>query len=153
MPWLAPLDWMFIFFPAMIGAVFGAVFLLTAIAFHNMIAGGAEAPGSVAASFAKALGITFATALVNVVVGIGVVLVLQATPAALYVPVGISGLLSQVVALPLSLLVMAAMFTAVLPTSFGRAVVIMLLYLAMATVLTLLIVGVLVVGLLVMRHF
>ena len=147
---LAFLDWSIIFFPAVIGTAFGAVLLLAAIALHNKMAGGAGAPGRVTtSSFFKALGITFATALINAAVGIGVALAMQATPAVHHLPVGVLGLLPQVVALPLSLFIMAAMLTAMLPTSFGRAVVITLLYLIIAIALTLLIAGVVAVGVLV----
>ncbi len=144
------LDLVIMLYPAAMGTLFGAVLLLAAIALHNKMAGGAGAPGSVAApSFVKALGVAFATGFINAAVGIGVALAVQATPAVQYLPVGCRGLLPHVVALPLSLLIMAAMLTAMLPTSFRRAVVITLLYLIIAIALTLLIAGVVAVGVLV----
>jgi len=149
---LTALDLGIMLFPAAMGTAFGAVCLLAAIALHNKMAGGAGAPSSVAApGFIKALGITFVTALINAAVGIGVALAATATPAVHVLPAGCFGLLAQVVALPLSLLIMAVMLTAMLPTSFGRALVITLLYLMIAIALTLLIVAVVAVVLLAIR--
>ena len=149
---MVPLDWSLILFPAMIGMLFGAVLLLAAIALLNKLAGGAGAPGSVAPpSFVKAMGITFTIALINAAVGIGVASAFQATPAIQYIPAGGYGVLAQVVALPLSLLIMVAMLTVMLPTNLGRAVVITLLFLSIAIALTLLIAGVLAFGVLVIR--
>lgn len=133
------------------GASRGALLLVT-IALHNKMAGGAESPGSAAApNFVKAAGITFAAALINAAVGIGVALAAKSTAAIEFVPAGGFGVLAQVVALPLSLLTMAVMLTAMLPTTFGRAVVITLLYLIITIALSLLIAVIVVVGMDAMR--
>ena len=149
---LTALDLGVMLFPAAIGTVFGSVLLLAAIALRNKMAGSVGTPGSVAApSFAKALGITFATALINAAVGIGVAFAAQATPAVHVLPVPCFGLIAQAVALPLSLLIMAAMLTVMLPTSVGRALVITLLYLTIGIALTTLIAVVLAVAVLAIR--
>ena len=147
-----PLDLSILFLPAVIGTLLGPRLLLAAIALLNILAGGSGASGSVAPpSVVKAMGITFAIAWINAAVVVGVAWAVLATPAVDYIPPGGYGVLAQAVALPLSLLVMVAMLTAKLPTSFGRAVVITLLYLLFASAVTLLIAGVVAVGVLVIR--
>ena len=146
------LDLAIMLYPAAVGALFGGAHFLVAIALHNKMAGGAGAPGSVAVpSFAKAVGITFTAALINAAAGVGVALAAKSTAAIEFVPAGGFGVLAQVVALPLSLLTMAVMLTAMLPTTFGRAVVITLLYLIITIALSLLIAVIVVVGMDAMR--
>jgi hypothetical protein len=93
-------------FALALGAVIGAVLLRVACAFYNKLAGGKGSPSSVPEpEFGKAMAITFLTALVNAVPGF-------ALPS-----------------LPVSLLVMAGMNSALLPTTFARGLLVALCYL------------------------
>jgi hypothetical protein len=124
-----------------IGTLIGAVFLRAAVALHNKMAGGASSPGCVPEpAFGKAMWIIFATTLAQIVVGALLSLSTGAGPAT----AGAGGKGVDVVALisfPVGLLVMAAVLSAKLPTTFGRAVLVTLCYL----LVELLVVGILVV--------
>jgi hypothetical protein len=93
-------------FAIALGTVLGAVLLRAACALYNKLAGGKGSPSSVPEPLLdKALGITFVTALVQAVAG------------------------SELLALPVSFLVLAAMSSALLPTTFGRGLLVALCYL------------------------
>jgi hypothetical protein len=93
-------------FAVALGTVIGAAFLRAACAFYNKLAGGKGSPSSVPEPLlGKAMGITFVTALVNAVAGF------------------------ELLSLPVSLLVMAGMNSALLPTTFGRGLLVALCYL------------------------
>ena len=93
-------------FALALGTVIGAVFLRAACAIYNKLAGGKGSPSSVPKPlFGKAMGITFVTALVNLVAGF------------------------ELLSLPVSLLVMAGMNSALLPTTFARGFLVALCYL------------------------
>jgi hypothetical protein len=108
------------------GALIGAVFLRAAVALYNTMAGGALSPGSVPEpAFGKALGITLVGSLVSGVVNfIGF---------ATGVSKGVD-LVVLLIAGPVSLLIMAAMLSALLPTTFGRAILVALCYALVAIV-------------------
>jgi hypothetical protein len=89
-----------------LGTVLGAVLLRVACAFYNMLAGGKGSPRSVPElPLGKALAITFVTALVQAVAGL------------------------ELLSLPVSLLVLAGMSSALLPTTFARGLLVALCYL------------------------
>ncbi|HEV3261908.1 MAG TPA: hypothetical protein VG013_33970 [Gemmataceae bacterium] len=93
-------------FAILLGTVIGAVFLRAACAFYNKLAGGKGSPSSVPEPLlGKAMGITFVTALVNAVPGF------------------------ELLSLPVSLLVLAGMISALLPTTFARGLLVALCYL------------------------
>jgi hypothetical protein len=88
------------------GTMLGAVFLRAACALYNKLAGGKGSPSSVPEPLlGKAMGITFVTILVHAVAGF------------------------ELLSLPVSLLVLAGMNSALLPTTFARGVLVALCYL------------------------
>jgi hypothetical protein len=138
----------------LVGTLIGAVFLRAAIALFNKMAGASGPPAGVPEPpFGRAMGITFVTSLVNWVVGFVIGLATGAGAQAAG-PDGAKGvnLLAQAASVPAGLLVMALMLTALLPTSFGKAVLVTLLYLVIVALVVGVIVGVLVaVGLFALR--
>jgi hypothetical protein len=101
-----------------VGTAIGALFLLAACALYNGLVGGRGSPESVPELLpGKAMGIILGTSLVHA--------------AAIFVigrPAGIGRLLS----LPVSLLVMAGLNSALLPTTFARGLLVALCYLLLA---------------------
>jgi hypothetical protein len=111
------------------GTLLGAVFLRAAIALYNMQAGGASSPTSVPEpGMGKAIGITFFTSVVQMVVGF--LLDLLTSPGArLRRALGQKvDLVEELLPFAVALIVMAAMLSASLPTTFGRAIVVILCY-------------------------
>lgn len=93
-------------FGIIFGTVIGALFLRVGCLLHNKLTGGQGSPNSVPIPvLGKAMGITFVSALVNAIPGFG--------------------FLSALV----GLLVMAAMISALLPTTFARGILVSLCYL------------------------
>ncbi len=131
-------------FGVAVGTLIGAVFLRAAVALYNKMAGGGRPPGGVPEpDFGKALGITFVTTLINIGVGFVIGMVTNTWGAA-----GPRGkevdLLAQAISFPLSLLIMTAMLTAILPTTFGRALLVTLCYMLIVMVVVAVIVGVMI---------
>jgi hypothetical protein len=124
-----------------IGTLIGASFLRAAIALYNRMAGGAKSPSSAPEpAFGKAMEITFVTNLVQWVGGIVIGLVIGAgAPAFRVLGQGVD-VVALLVSFPVSLLVMAGMLSAMLPTTFGRAFLVTLCYM----LVVLLVVGVVV---------
>jgi hypothetical protein len=88
------------------GTVIGALFLRAGCVLHNKLVGGKGSPGSVPEpQLGKAMGIAFVTTLVNAVMGF------------------------ELLSAPVSLLVMAGMCSALLPTTFTRGLLVVLCYL------------------------
>jgi hypothetical protein len=117
----------------------GAVILRSACWLFNKMAGGGESKGGVPEpGFGRALLITFVTLLVQVAVGFVIGLVLG-TGAAAAQNAGAGPavqLLPSLISLPVGFLVMSGMLTAMLPTSFPRALLVALLeYLIMIAIL------------------
>jgi len=112
-----------------IGTLVGAVLLRAGIALYNRFAGGREAPGAVPEpAFGKAMGIMFVTFLVNGVVNFVMGLMLGAGAVAAGSRMGGVNIVAQLVSIPVSLLVMATMLMAMLPTTFGRGILVTLCY-------------------------
>jgi hypothetical protein len=124
-----------------IETLIGAVFLRAAVALYNKMAGGASSPGSVPEpAFGKAMWIIFATSVWQIVIaGLYIGISTGAGPVA----AGAGGkgvdVVAQLISLPVGLLIMAAVLSAKLPTTFGRAVLVTFCYMLMV----LLVVGVL----------
>lgn len=117
-----------------VGTLIGAVLLLAAIALYNKMAGGASSPGGVPEpALGKAMWITFATSVVQIVAGVVIGGYGEARE-------GARGLVADLISFPISLLIMAGMLSAKLPTTFGRAVLVTLCYM----LVVLIVVGVLV---------
>jgi hypothetical protein len=113
-----------------VGTFFNAVFLRAACAFYNKLAGGKGSPSSVPEPrLGKAMGIIFVTALVNAVVAfaIGLLVVPGSTTAG--ANTSSAAIAAQLLPLPVSLLVMASMNAAWLPTTFARGLLVALCYL------------------------
>jgi uncharacterized membrane protein len=103
----------------------GAVILRAACSLYNKLAGPdkrVSEPG-----FGKAMGIMVVTLIVNVVVGGLLGLLLAGGGAAAGADQRSLQLLVNVVSIPVGFLTMAGMLTVMLPTSFGRALLVTLL--------------------------
>ena len=130
-----------------IGTLIGAVILRTACWLYNTFVGGRKTSRSVPEpDFGKAMGIAFVTWLVNVGVSFAIGFVVGGTAAAMgqarsNAPVAIA----QLISIPPSLLVLAGLITAMLPTTFGRALLVALIYVAISLMIAA-IIGLIVVG-------
>jgi hypothetical protein len=130
----------------LIGTLIGAVILRAACALYNAMAGGKGSPYRVPEpELGKAMGIVLVTALINIAASFVLGLAVGGGAAATGTGVEGPALLLQLVSLPLSLLVMAAMLTAMLPTTFGRGILVALCNL-LITILVVVAVGVIVGG-------
>ena len=110
-----------------VGTLIGAVFLRAAVALYNKLAGGASSPSSVPEpAFGKALWITFAASVAQFIVGS---LIGLATGVGATAPGGRGQGVDVVVQLLVSFLIMGAVLSAKLPTTFGRALLVTLCYL------------------------
>ena len=124
-----------------IGTLIGAVFLRAAIALYNKMAGGASSHSRVPKpAFGKAMWISFANCLAQIVLGFLIVGVTDTGATA----AGARGqgvdMVAPLISFPVGLLIMAGILSAKLPTTFGRAIVVALCYMF----IVLLVVGVLV---------
>lgn len=125
----------------LIGVLIGAVILRAAIALYNAMAGGADSPSGVPEpDFGKAMLIVFVTALVNVGVGLLIGFVFGFGAAAGRMNQQSAGLIAQLVSLPVGLLVQAGMLTAMLPTTFGRGILVALLNMVIVIIIVVIIV-------------
>jgi hypothetical protein len=114
------------------GTVIGGLFLRAACGFYNKQASGKGSPDSVPEPLlGKAMGIAFVTTLVNAVAGLVIGLLLGAGGAAAGASERGTTLMSQLLSLPVSLLVMAGLNSALLPTTFARGLLVALCYLLM----------------------
>ena len=103
-----------------IGTLCGAIVLRTACWLYNKLAGGTGSPSAVAEpGFGKAACISFVTTLVQF--GVGVALSMAGYAAEL------GDITINCISLPLSLIVAAGMISGMLPTTFGRGILIALL--------------------------
>ncbi len=119
----------FIFGMLVIGTLIGAIILRAAVSLYNSLAGGVGSPMAVPKlSLVKAIGISFTTVLVNAVAGMIIGLVIRDAAAAAGLPKSWTKGTTQLMSLPISVLVMAGMLTALLPTRFGRALLVTLCY-------------------------
>ncbi len=113
-----------------LGTLVGAVILRAACSLYNKMASQENRvpePG-----FGKALGITLVTMIVNVVVGFMVGLITGGGAAAAGVGAQGAQVISALISLPVGFFVMAGMLTAMLPTSFGRALLVTLVQYAIS---------------------
>lgn len=110
------------FFAIPLGTVIGAVFLRAACTLYNALADGKGSPGSVPElSLGKAMGISFATTLVNAAARFVIVFLVGAGERG-------PAVLTQLLSIPIGLLVMAGLNSALLPTTFARGLSIALCY-------------------------
>jgi hypothetical protein len=93
-------------------------------------------------SFGQAWLISFVTILVNAIVGFIVGLAVGAGVEAAGADGASLGKVALLVSIPVSFLVFAGMLTAMLPTSFGRALIVTLLYLAVSLLIAVVIGGI-----------
>jgi hypothetical protein len=113
----------------LIGTLIGAVILRAACWLYNKMAGGPKSPSAVPEpEFGRAMLIVFVTAIVQMGVGFVLGLVIGGGAAATGQADNPSmRLLPSLIGLPLGFLVMAGMLTAMLPTTFPRALLVALL--------------------------
>ena len=117
-------------FAIALGTVIGAGFLCAACALYNKLAGGKGSPSSVPELLlGKAMRITFVTTLFDVVAGFVIGLLIGASSAAAGPGERGPAVVAQLLSLPVSLLVMAGMNCALLPTTFTRGLLVALCYL------------------------
>lgn len=116
-----------------IGTLVGAILLRAAIGLYNKLFGGKRRSTRVPEPpLPTAILITFVTSVVNV--GVAFVIGFATGIGAAATGVGGKGasLVAQSIALPISVLVMAGLLAAMLPTSIGRAMVVVALQAAIA---------------------
>ena len=114
-----------------LGTLIGALVLRAACWLYNKIAGGPNVAAAVPEpDFGKAVAIVFVSMLVNVMVSMALTFAFGGGFVARNDPS--SQLIQSAISMPISLLVMAGMVTAILPTTFGKGILIALLYLLVA---------------------
>jgi len=110
-----------------IGTLVGAIILRAAVSLYNKMVVDADLPRAVPEPpIGKAMGITFVTTLVNTVVGSIVGSVIGGAAAAVGARGGGVGVTAQLVSFSITALFMAGMLCTMLPTTFGRAILVTL---------------------------
>lgn len=123
-----------------VGALVSAVFLRAAVAPHNKLAGGASSPASVPEpTFGKAMWITFAASVAQFVVGS---LIGLATGAGATGPGGWGQGVDLVAQFLVSILILAGVLSAKLPTTFTRAILVTLCYALLVLLVVVVLVGI-----------
>ncbi len=113
----------------LVGSVIGAAFLRAGVGLYNMMAGGNKSKRAVPTpSFGKAMGIVLITWVVNMFTSFLIGLMFGFGGAAAGLRREMLTLSAQLVAIPIAVLIMASMLTALLPTTFGRAILVALCY-------------------------
>jgi hypothetical protein len=113
-----------------VGTLIGAVILRAACSLFNKMAGQDRAVPE--PSFGKALGITVVSMIANMAVGFMVGIVIGGGGAAAGANPQHVQIISTLVSLPVGFLVMSGMLTLMLPTSFGRGMLVALLQYAIS---------------------
>ena len=109
-------------FGVVIGTLVGAIILRAACWLFNKFAGGPQAPGAISEpSFGTAMLIVFVATLLNGLISLSLGGVVSAA--------GANPQFGQLIGLPVSLLVLAGMTSAMLPTTFGKGLLVAVLYL------------------------
>jgi hypothetical protein len=108
----------------------GAVFLRAAVALYNKLAGGADGGGVPELAPGEAMWIIFGTSLAQVIVA-----------ALIGLDKGVDGV-ALLIAFPVSLLVVAEMLSARLPTTVGRAILATMCYLHVVLLVAAVLVGI-----------
>jgi hypothetical protein len=124
-----------------IGTLIGAVFHLAAVALYNKLAGGASSPSSVPKpAFGEARWISFNTCVAQMILGFFIGGLTGTGPTAAGAGAKGVNVVVLVISILVSLLIQAAILSAELPTTFGRAILVTLCEM----VIVILLVGVLV---------
>jgi hypothetical protein len=115
-----------------ISTLVGAIILRAAVSLCNTMTGGARSRSAVPEpSLGQAMAITFFTSLVNAVVGFVVGLArAEANPKG-----GGVDLTAQLATIPVSMFVMTCMVAALLPTTFGRAILVTVCHFLIAAII------------------
>ena len=129
-------------FALAIGTVIGAVILRAAVALYNKLAGGSISSSVPEPEFGKAMGITFVSSLIQLVVGFVLGLAGAAGAAASQADAKTANIVVQLISFPISLLVMAGLLTAMLPTTFPRALLVTLCYMLVVVFIVAVLVGI-----------
>jgi hypothetical protein len=112
-----------------IGTLIGAVFLRAACALYNKLVGGRRAPNSVPEPLlGKAMGITLVTSVVQAIAAFALGIIVGGAGVVGGADPRLVEVVAHLISLPLSLLVMAGMNAALLPTTFGRGILVALCY-------------------------
>jgi hypothetical protein len=113
-------------FGATVGTLVCALCLRVAIRLYNRLAGGASSPSSVPEpTLGKAMWITFAIFVAQVIVGMLVIGPVGGDGAMTAGARG-SDVVTQVISIPVSFLIAVGILSAKLPTTFGRAILVSL---------------------------
>lgn len=113
-----------------IGTLIGAVFLRGGIALYNKFAGGEKSESGVSEPpFGRAMWIMFITSLVQAAVSFVIGLIIGGAGAARGASERQAAMTAQLIAFPVGLVVMSGMLSSLLPTTFGRALMVSLCYL------------------------
>ena len=112
-----------------LAVLIGVAFLRVSIAIYNMLVGGASSPNSVPVpEFERAALITCVTAALQVVVRFMIGRMIGAGAVVLGVGGKKADVVTLLISLPVSFLIMVLMLTALLPTTFGRALLVTMCY-------------------------
>jgi hypothetical protein len=121
---------------ALIGTLIGAIILRAAIGLYNALVGGGDSPSAVPKPpLGRAIFITFVFMVANLFVSAFVGAIIGSAAAAAGTGQGGANFTAQIISLPMSLLVMAGMLTALLPTTFGRGLLVVLIYMLISAVI------------------
>jgi len=116
-------------FGLVIGTLIGAVLIRASVWLYNKFTGGPESPSAVPSpDFGKACGIALATTGANFVVNLIMGMMMGGAAAAGGASPQGTQIVAQLVSLPVSFFVAAAMLMLLLPTTFGRAMLVALCY-------------------------
>ncbi len=119
----------------LVGTLIGGAFLMGACKlFNTMVYKPASRNGVPMPDVSKAMGIIFATMIVNVAVTFGAAFAIGTGTAVLGGDRGSVDISIQVFSNTVSFFVLSGMLTAMLPTHFGRAALVSLLYYALAII-------------------
>jgi hypothetical protein len=114
----------------LLATLIGGVLLRAACALYNKFVGGRKTPYSVPEpEMGKAMGIIFVTELVNWILGLAIGFAIGAGSFAAGLGEMETKIIAQMVSFPFSLLVLAGMSSSMLPTTFGRGLLVALCYL------------------------
>lgn len=124
-----------------IGTLIGAIILRAAVALYNSIVGRSSLSTVPEPAFGKAMGITFLTSLIQLVVRFVLTLAGGAAAQGSRTDGGLIALGVGLLAIPVSFLVMAGLLAAMLPTTFPRASLVTLFYFLIAILVVAVVVG------------
>lgn len=137
-----------------IGAVIGGIMLRAGVWLYNKLAGGPDSPRAVPEPpLGKAMGIAVLTGIVNAIAGFVIGLAIGAFARSSGVDTSGAVGPAQLVALPVGIVITISMLSAMLPTTVGRAFLVMLCQLLILIPVGICIGAIVFVGALAFRHY